>query len=141
MELVNTTVTRNVSNPSGPAALFVGTFTTASATLRITNSIVAGNSAAGCFAGFFGSGSVVLASGGHNVANDATCNLGAAGDQPGVDPLLGPLVDNGGPTATHMILAGSPAIDAGNPALCPAVDQRGVPRPRGAACDAGSVER
>ncbi|WP_197526517.1 choice-of-anchor Q domain-containing protein [Botrimarina colliarenosi] len=34
----------------------------------------------------------------------------------GVDPLLGPLQDNGGPTWTHALLAGSPAIDAGDPA-------------------------
>jgi predicted outer membrane repeat protein len=31
----------------------------------------------------------------------------------GVDPLLGPLADNGGPTMTHALLAGSPAINAG----------------------------
>jgi beta-glucanase (GH16 family) len=141
MELLNSTVTGNISNPSGPAALFVGTFTAAGATLRLTNSIVGGNNSAGCFAGFFGSGSVVLSSGGHNVASDGTCNFTAAGDQAGVDALLSPLASNGGPTATHMLLPGSPAIDAANPAVCPATDQRGVARPRGAACDAGAVER
>jgi beta-glucanase (GH16 family) len=141
MQIVNSTVTANISNPSGPAALFVGTFTNAGATLRLTNSIVAGNTSAGCFAGFFGSGPVVLASGGHNVASDGSCNLTAAGDQPGVDALLGALADNGGPTATHLLLPGSSAIDAANPALCPPVDQRGVTRPQGAACDVGSVER
>jgi beta-glucanase (GH16 family) len=141
MELLNSTVTRNISHASGPAALFVGTFTSAGATLRLTNSIVAGNTSAGCFAGFFGGGPVVLASGGHNVASDATCNLSAPGDQPGTDPLLGPLADNGGPTATHALLQGSPAIDAADPARCPPVDQRGVTRPQGAACDVGSVER
>jgi hypothetical protein len=31
-----------------------------------------------------------------------------------IDPKLGPLTDNGGPTATHALLAGSPAIDANN---------------------------
>jgi beta-glucanase (GH16 family) len=141
MQLLNSTVAANISNPSGPAALFVGTFTAAGATLRLTNSIVSGNTSAGCFAGFFGSGPVSLVSGGNNVASDSTCNLTAAGDRPGMDALLGPLDANGGPTATHMLLPGSPAIDAANPALCPAVDQRGVTRPQGAACDAGSVER
>jgi hypothetical protein len=141
MELLNSTVTANVSNPGGPAALFVGTFTAAGATLRLTNSIVAGNSSAGCFAGFFGSGAVVLASGGHNVASDGSCNLTGAGDQPGVNALLGPLADNGGPTATHGLLPGSPAIDAADPLACPPVDQRGVARPRGSACDVGSVEQ
>jgi hypothetical protein len=136
----NSTVTANI-NPIDTAAHFVGTFTNAGATLRLTNSIVAGNMSQGCFAGFFGSGAVVLASGGHNVASDGTCNLTAAGDQPGVPALLGPLAGNGGPTATHMLLPGSPAIDAANPALCPPIDQRGETRPRGPACDVGSVER
>ena len=35
-----------------------------------------------------------------------------------LNPLLGPLADNGGPTQTHALLPGSPAIDAGNPAGC-----------------------
>lgn len=60
----------------------------------------------------------------------------------GVDPLLGPLAGNGGPTLTHRPLAGSPVIDAGNPAIPgpPATDQRGFARIFGAAVDLGSVE-
>ena len=46
-----------------------------------------------------------------------------------LDPKLGPLQDNGGPTATHALLPGSPAIDAGNDAAAPGTDQRGMPRP------------
>ena len=56
------------------------------------------------------------------------------------EPLLGALADNGGPTLTHALLTGSPAIDAGNDAACPATDQRGVTRPQGAHCDIGSYE-
>jgi N-acetylneuraminic acid mutarotase len=41
-----------------------------------------------------------------------------------VNPLLGPLSLNGGPTMTHALLTGSPAINAGSNAL--AVDQSGV---------------
>jgi hypothetical protein len=48
------------------------------------------------------------------------------------------LADNGGPTLTHALLAGSPAIDAGDNAVCPATDQRGLARD--AACDVGSFE-
>jgi hypothetical protein len=48
------------------------------------------------------------------------------------------LSDNGGPTQTHALLAGSPAIDAG--ASCPTSDQRGAPRPQGGACDIGAYE-
>jgi hypothetical protein len=58
-----------------------------------------------------------------------------------IDPLLGLLNQNGGPTATHALLAGSPAIDAGTSDGCPATDQRGVTRPQGEACDMGSFER
>ena len=49
-----------------------------------------------------------------------------------IDPLLGPLVDNGGSTFTHALLPNSPAINAGNPAAMagvvgvPAHDQRGA---------------
>jgi CSLREA domain-containing protein len=57
-----------------------------------------------------------------------------------IDPLLGPLAKNGGPTTTHALLAGSPAIDAGTAAGCPGKDQRGVTRPQGTACDMGSFE-
>jgi CSLREA domain-containing protein len=58
-----------------------------------------------------------------------------------IDPKLGPLALNGGPTRTHALLLGSPAIDAGSTADCPATDQRGVSRPQGAGCDIGSYER
>jgi uncharacterized protein YaiE (UPF0345 family) len=48
-----------------------------------------------------------------------------------IDALLGPLQDNGGPTKTHALLAGSPAIDAGDPAQLGVADQRGVVRSGG----------
>jgi hypothetical protein len=58
------------------------------------------------------------------------------------DPLLAPLADNGGPTATHALTAGSPAIDAGSNTLSLAVDQRGsgYPREQGSAPDIGAFE-
>lgn len=64
-----------------------------------------------------------------------------------VDPMLGPLAFNGGPTRTHSLLVGSPAREAAYefppPAVnaCEAYDQRGVPRPQGAGrCDMGALE-
>ncbi len=67
-----------------------------------------------------------------------------------LDARLGPLGGNGGPTPTHPLLVGSPAIDAGNPApanglgpACEPLDQRGLdrPDPGGAArCDIGAFE-
>ncbi|MFN8621662.1 MAG: choice-of-anchor Q domain-containing protein [Chloroflexota bacterium] len=61
-----------------------------------------------------------------------------------VNPKLGPLASNGGPTRTHALLAGSPAIGAGGPKPCAATtDQRGVarPKPTGSRCDIGAYER
>ena len=69
-----------------------------------------------------------------------------AGNQLGTDPRLGPLADNGGPTLTHALLPGSPAIDAVTAGNCPAADQRGVSRPQDGtgdgvrACDIGAFE-
>ncbi len=61
-----------------------------------------------------------------------------------VDPLLAPLADNGGPTLTHALLLGSPAINAGDPAFVapPAFDQRGAPFARvlGGTIDIGAIE-
>lgn len=77
---------------------------------------------------------------GNNLASDASCNLVAAGDLPNTNPLVGPLANNGGPTLTHALLVGSPAIDAAGGCPPPATDQRGVVRPQGPACDIGSFE-
>ena len=85
---------------------------------------------------------------GHNLDSDGTCGLSAPGDISNVDPLLRPLADNGGPTQTHELgLPGSPAIDSGDNASCPATDQRGIPRPidgnsdGSGVCDIGAFEQ
>ncbi len=75
-----------------------------------------------------------------NLIADGSCSPALSGD-----PLLGPLQDNGGPTRTHALAPGSPAIDAADAAACaqPLVgqrDQRGRPRPRGGGCDIGAFE-
>ena len=74
---------------------------------------------------------------GSNVFTDGTC-FQIASDQVVANALLGPLADNGGPTLTHALLAGSPAIDAAGAGACPVTDQRGVARD--AACDVGAFE-
>jgi hypothetical protein len=56
------------------------------------------------------------------------------------DPGLGPLADNGGPTKTHALLPGSPALDSGDPDSTLAIDQRGVIRPQAGRCDMGAFE-
>ena len=59
-----------------------------------------------------------------------------------IDPMLGPLADNGGPTPARALLPGSPAIDAGSVESDDATDQRGGPYRRivGAASDIGAFE-
>jgi hypothetical protein len=82
----------------------------------------------------------VITDAGHNISSDASCHFSAAGSLNNTDPLLGPLADNGGPTPSMALLAGSPAIDAADSAGCPDTDQRGIARPFGAACDIGAFE-
>ncbi len=112
-----------------PAAVLVGAL---DGTVQLQGNILAPADGVGCAGG----GIVSL---GHNLITDASCPGDGPGDLPETEPLLGPLADNGGPTPTHEPLPGSLAIDAG-PATCVARDQRGVPRPRGPACDVGAVE-
>jgi hypothetical protein len=74
-------------------------------------------------------GSEEFTSGGFNLDEDDSCELGSSSDLvevvAGLDPVLR---DNGGPTPTHALLAGSIAIDRGS-SFGLAVDQRGLPRP------------
>jgi hypothetical protein len=65
---------------------------------------------------------------GYNLCDDNCAGvLNGPGDQLNAEPLLGPLQDNGGPTFTHALLLGSPAIDSGDPNFTPppVFDQRG----------------
>ena len=79
---------------------------------------------------------------GSDITNANGNQVGRVAPHSGViDPLLGPLADNGGATRTLALLAGSPAIDAASGDNCPGKDQRDVARPQEAACDMGSYER
>jgi hypothetical protein len=85
------------------------------------------------------------------VAHRNTCNFNGPGDMNNIDPMLGPLQNNGGPTQTMKLLQGSPAIDAGNPSGCTEgngnllkTDQSGWARPGKkdtGGCDMGAFER
>lgn len=117
-----------------------------SGSVDLQNTIIAGNGLTDC------SGTAM--SGGYNlVGNGEGCSIIAgSGDQIGnssapIDPRLLPLNAYGGPTLTHGLRFGSPALDAGNPAApgsggnaCLATDQRGQSRPEGSACDIGAFE-
>ncbi len=117
--------------PRGPSQ-GGGVAGTAGAISLIDSLIAQSLSGSNCF------GNVI--DGGHNISDDASCNFSAAGSLNNTDPVLGQLDDYGGLTPTVPLLAGSPAIDAGSPAACPPLDQRGRVRPYGAACDIGAFE-
>jgi hypothetical protein len=171
LELVGTTVSENGrlgmpfgggvmlgTGHCGGVALIVGSTIARNAIGILTNSwraalrstIVADSLLVDC-APFFVFDIVSL---GHNLDSDGSCGLSDPTDLSTVDPLLGPLADNGGPTPTHALLAGSPALDAIPPGDCTwdddgdpatpdvplATDQRGAARPQGSARDIGAVE-
>ncbi len=71
-----------------------------------------------------------ITDGGYNLDSGTSCGFGTPNSISGVDPMLGPLAFNGGPTKTHALLEGSPAIDKGNNSVVGATtDQRGETRP------------
>ena len=132
LTLTNSTISNNTADIGGGGILNdVGTAGTAD----LTNTIIAGNAAPtgpDCWG--------PPTSLGNNLDSDGTCNLTATGDLRNIDPMLGPLQNNGGPTLTHALLAGSPAIDTGDDTAAPHTDQRGVLRPQGLASDIGAYE-
>jgi predicted outer membrane repeat protein len=135
-EIANTTLSGN-SASSGGGIYNVGQY----GALEISNTIL---NAGPLGENIFNNGGTVT-SHGYNVSSDNGGGyLTGPGDQINTDPLLGPLQDNGGPTLTHLPLAGSPAIDAGDPNFIPPPlrDQRGrcFYRVFGRRIDVGSVE-
>ena len=145
LALMNTSVSGNEAPFSGSD----GIFNTPTGYMESINSIIAANGIENCGCGF---GSppppcdLLFVSSGHNLSDDTTCFAAAGTDLVVADAMLGPLADNGGPTETHDLLPGSPAIDVGDDIACPATDQRGEARPIDgdgdgmAHCDIGSVE-
>jgi len=77
---------------------------------------------------------------GYNISSDSSCDFSAPGSRNNVNPMLQPLANNGGPTETMALTAGSPAIDAGISLPGITTDQRGYPRPSGPTTDIGAFE-
>jgi hypothetical protein len=109
---------------------------TARGMVRLSNTILASNNGAACNGQLNSEGYNVIAA----IPGDCVLGGDATGNVTGVDPLLGNLQDNGGPTATHALLDGSPALEAANTSACSSADQRGAARPQGANCDVGAYE-
>ena len=129
LEVSNSTIANNVAAQGG------GIFTRTSgagttATTRLRSTIVANNSLPNLATDMLnGGGPATVTSRGYNLTSDGGGGfLNGTGDLLNTNPLLAALGNYGGPTQTHALLAGSPALDKGNSAGL-ATDQRGVGRP------------
>jgi hypothetical protein len=116
--------------------------------IEITNSIIAGNTAGGVDNDIEPGGGALNVN--YSLIGVDPGGLVGVGNITGMDPLLGPLTFNGGPTQTHALLPGSMAIDAGDPGIVfspTEFDQRGAPFVRvvdgggGLRVDMGAFER
>ncbi len=158
-EIINSTISGNMGGGvSFTQSLFSGNY------LRIRSSTIFGNDGGGVSHGLPGAVSIAnsvvagtinaedltdfCVSNGFNFVGSSSGLTGLVdgvnGDQVGspaapIDPFLGPLMRNGGPTMTHQALAGSPLIGRGNQVHLEPVDQRGAVRVAGYV-DIGSTE-
>ena len=163
----NSTLSGNSATGNGGAIANTADAAPNNAGAAITNSTISDNSATANGGGIYDAvgefqiGDTILNAGssgvnifinsgratslGYNLSSDDGGGvLTGTGDLINTDPMLGPLQDNGGPTFTHALLPGSPAIDAGDPGFTPPpfFDQRGIPFDRviGSLIDIGSFE-
>jgi hypothetical protein len=140
VDLINCTIAANTAIGSGyhGSTGQGGGVSNTGGTLQARNTLIGGNTAD---TGPDLSGT--LASLGHNLVGNSRGGSGFDDtDLLDVDPLLGPLQDNGGPTFTMALLNGSPAIDAGDNTGASDWDQRGPGYPRivNAIIDIGAFE-
>ncbi|MBI3823925.1 MAG: right-handed parallel beta-helix repeat-containing protein [Planctomycetes bacterium] len=141
LNMVNSTVSGNSTTGGGGGGLVIQ-----GSNNFITNSTITNNSA-----GFSGGMHIdsnvslknTIVAGNTAGSGDPNLNSNYVETGPNIlsgNALLGLLQGNGGPTKTHALLSGSPAIDAGINTGAPATDQRGVSRPKGSAVDIGAFE-
>jgi len=132
VELTSVTITGNTANGVGQFSHGGGGLLSQSTASQVVlrNTLIAGNVTASIGPDVFGT----VTSLGYNLIGDRDDSLGwIATDRTGdffapLDPLLEPLQDNGGPTPTHALRAGSPAHETGDPSLWGSLDQRGTVR-------------
>jgi hypothetical protein len=144
LDLSNVTITSNTVTSTGNGG---GLYNAGVATATLRNTILALN---GVASGQGPDCAGTIVSDGYNLVQSLLGCIpigNSSGNITGQDPLLKPLGNYGGPTETRDLLAGSPALDAGNPSGCRdslnnllGIDQRGHPRMSGPRCDIGAVE-
>ncbi len=151
----HSTVTGNTATDGPGGGIFGGAYGLPADDVVLDHSVVAGNEATTTLEYYESPTPVLLLTGADNdVAGHFTAEWSiiqdpgtavvadVVGNQLNVDPLLGPLSDNGGPTLTRLPGAGSPALNAGDPSFVepPATDQRGAARVAEGRIDIGAVE-
>jgi len=117
--LTNCTVSENTAESGFGAGIWNNT----GSTVTVKNSIVVGND--------YDTYGDAVTNGGNNI-------IGGTATAAGLDP--DGLQDNGGPSRTIALIAGSPALDTANDAIAPSTDQRGIARPQGTHSDIGAFE-
>lgn len=144
--ITHATITKNEADTDGAGFAGDGGGLVETGTLTLARTVIAGNTDGSPGAEKPDCDSVGLTSDGHNVIGDSSgCTFNPPDATSVVDQNAGlapSLQDNGGPTQTHGLMASSVARDlipAGDSA-CGGKDQRGVPRPQAAGCDAGAYE-
>ncbi|GAA0716098.1 IPTL-CTERM sorting domain-containing protein [Dokdonella soli] len=137
IDLGNSTITANHAEAGG------GGIWLAMPSANLQSSIVFGNSTGGGQFAELQDPAALTISGGGNLIGTSGPNVALPAGTLNTDPLLGVLADNGGPTRTHALLRGSPAVDVGNNSANLSFDQRGAGYPRvyGAAADIGAFEQ
>ena len=127
--------------PLGGGIMCLGYHEKGDATLILSDTLFSDNSIPAFRASTEKGGRATVISRGHNFIDD---NSAPSNDDEtdlfNLPARLGPLADNGGPTQTHALLVGSPAIGAADPQSPLRFDQRGTPRPQGASPDIGAFE-
>lgn len=124
-----------IANNSAPTYGGVYSDGVSNATIYMQNTALSNNGGGNC-------GGATILSGGYNLSSDNHCNsaFNQPGDKNNKNAKLGALANNGGPTQTHLPLAGSPLINKGKTDNHITTDQRGFPRPIGSKADIGAVE-
>ncbi len=155
--LANVTISDNLADSDHDNDGDGGGISNTTGEVRIFNSLIAGNgdgshylyvNGTDCYGPLTSDGYNLIGSlGSAGIGGDPVCEIFGAttGTTIGITAELGPLAANGGPTLTHALLPGSPAIDTGDPAGCVSydgeplpADQRNYLRPN--RCDRGAFE-
>ncbi len=123
--LTDCTMVNNTSTGQG-GGFYIGNGNT----ITFTNTIVANNTATKGGNNGYEDVAGTVTSEGYNLDSEDSCGFDQSTDLINTNPLLGLLQNNGGPSFTHALLSGSPAIDAGTCKDAPDTDQRGISRPR-----------